>query len=133
MSIHHEVVLPAEPAQIYELLTNGAKFGAATGQPGKGGGAEGAYFQLFGDWLSGRQIELVPNERIVQAWRFMDWEPGVYSIVRFTLTPEDGGTRLVLDQVGVPEAAYEHVRTNWHGFYFDPMAEHFEKELVGAF
>ncbi len=130
MSIYQEVSFKAKPEEIYELLTNGAKFGEVTGQPGKGGGAEGAYFQLFGDWLQGRQIELVPNERIVQAWRFMDWDPGVYSIVRFTLTPDNGGTKLVLEQVGVPEVVHEHVRTNWDGFYFDPMAAHFEGRLA---
>jgi hypothetical protein len=37
--------------------------------PGKGGGSEGACFSLFGDWISGRQIELVTNERVVQVWR----------------------------------------------------------------
>jgi hypothetical protein len=44
--------------------------------PGKGG-AEGACFSLFGGWVSGRQIELAPNERITQAWRMTDWAPGV--------------------------------------------------------
>jgi hypothetical protein len=40
--IHLEVTIPAaRPEQVYELLTNGAKFGDATGQPGKGGGAPG--------------------------------------------------------------------------------------------
>jgi activator of HSP90 ATPase len=57
-----------------------------TGQPGKGGGAQGAY-SLFGDWLEGRQVELVPDQRISQAWRFTDWEPGVYSMVRFYFEP----------------------------------------------
>lgn len=126
MQIHVETTLPAAPERIYELLTNGAKFGEVTGQPGKGGGSAGAYFSLFNDWLEGRQIELVPNERIVQAWRFMDWDPGVYSIVRFTLTPEDRGTKLVVDQHGVPEAFQEHVETNWKPFYFVPFAKYFE-------
>ena len=121
--IHFEVSLPASPARYYELLTNGAKFGDVTGQPGKGGGGEGAIFELFGGWLTGRQIELAKNERITQAWRFRDWQPGVYSVVRFTLAPEGTGTKLTMDQDGVPDDVYEHVRTNWKGFYFDPFAK----------
>jgi acetyl esterase/lipase len=27
----------------------------------------------------GRQVELVPNQRIVQAWRVADWKPGDYN------------------------------------------------------
>ena len=124
--IHLETTIPgATPEQIYGLLTNGAKFGDVTGQPGKGGGAQGAYFALFGDWLEGRQVELVPGERISQAWRFTDWEPGVYSMVRFTLTRDDGGTKLVVDQDGVPDDVHEHVRTNWSAFYFQPLIKHF--------
>ena len=124
--IHLEATIPgATSEQVYELLTNGAKFGEVTGQPGKGGGAQGAYFSLFGDWLEGRQVELVPGQRISQAWRFTDWEPGVYSMVRFTLTRDGGGTRLVVDQDGVPDDVHEHVRTNWTGFYFDPFIKHF--------
>lgn len=74
------------------------------------------YFSLFNGWLDRRQIELVPNERVVQAWPFTDWEQGVDSIVRFTLTPKGAGTKLVVDQHEVPEALQEHVATNWQGF-----------------
>jgi activator of HSP90 ATPase len=125
MNIHQEVTINAPPDRIYELLTNGAKFGDVTGKPGKGGGAPGAFFSLFDGWLQGRQVELVANERIAQAWRFMDWEPGIYSAVRFELKPEGTGTRIILDQDGVPEAFHEHVKTNWDGFYFAPFKKHF--------
>jgi activator of HSP90 ATPase len=125
MPIHQEATFPAPPERVYELLTNGAKFGDVTGKPGKGGGSEGAVFSLFGEWLEGRQIELVPNERVVQAWRFRDWDPGVYSIVRFTLTREASGTKLAVDHDAYPVAFHEHLSTNWRPFYFDPLAKHF--------
>jgi activator of HSP90 ATPase len=124
--INIEVTIPgAAPEQVYQLLTNGAKFGDVTGQPGKGGGAAGAYFSLFDGWLEGRQVELVPNERISQAWRFTDWEPGIYSMVRLTLTREGDGTKMIVYQDGVPADVQEHVRTNWRGFYFEPFIKHF--------
>ena len=125
MKIHQEVTYPVAPGAIYELLTNGAKFGTVTGHPGKGGGVPGAMFSLFNEWIEGRQIELVPNERIVQAWRMQNWEPGVYSLVRFTLTPEGTGTKLLLDHEGYPETFHEHISTNWSPFYFEPFARHF--------
>ena len=64
---------PRAPSATTSSSINGAKFGDVTGQPGKGGGSEGAYFELFGDWLQGRQIELKKNERVTQAWRFSSW------------------------------------------------------------
>jgi hypothetical protein len=46
----------------------------------------GGAFTLFGGHITGRHIELVPDQRIVQAWRVVDWIPVVYSIVKFELT-----------------------------------------------
>ncbi|MGZ6519411.1 MAG: SRPBCC domain-containing protein [Bacteroidia bacterium] len=124
-TIHLEATIPASPERIYELLINGAKFGNVTGKPGKGAGSEGAYLSLFDGWIQGRQIELIPNKSVIQAWRFKDWDPGIFSIVRFTLIPEGNNTKLVVDQHLHPVAAHEQVLANWQPFYFDPFIKHF--------
>lgn len=99
----------AAPEQVYELLTDGVKFGEVTGLPGEGGGGQGAAFSLFGGHVTGCQVELVPGRMISQAWRSTGWEPGVYSMVRFTLSPAGHGTRLAVHQDGVPEEMREHM------------------------
>ncbi|MEP6648123.1 MAG: SRPBCC domain-containing protein [Saprospiraceae bacterium] len=131
-AIHLERSYPTTPDAIYKLLINGAKFGDVTGIPGKGGGTEGAFFSIFGDFVTGRQIELVPNERISQAWRMMDWVPGQYSIVRFTFVQEGRHTRFVVDQAGHPEEFHEHISTNWEGFYFRPFEKYFGEIHVSS-
>ena len=93
MPIHQEAIIDAAPQRVYAVLTDGERFAAATGQPAQLSDQEGATFSFFGGRVEGRQVELVPGERIVQAWRFggnhpETWEAGVYSIVRFTLIPE---------------------------------------------
>jgi activator of HSP90 ATPase len=129
-SFHAEATFPAEAAKVYELLINGAKFGDVTGMPGKGGGTQGAYFSLFGDFITGRQIELIPNERIVQAWRMMDWEEGAYSIVQFNFVQDGSNTKLIIDHYGYPERHHDHIITNWEPFYIAPFAKYFEAALV---
>jgi activator of HSP90 ATPase len=122
MPIHQEASFPVEPARIYELLTDGARFSSLVGRRGRGGAAEGDWFSLLGDRLEGRQIELARGERIVQAWRLAEWEPGVYSIVRFTLIPEMSGTRVVIDQAAYPDEFHERLANIWTSLYFQPMA-----------
>ena len=75
--IHLETAIPgAAPEQIYELLTNGAKFADVTGQPGKGGGAAGsdrstrsgspaggASYQLWPHWLQRTIRPVAPRFR----------------------------------------------------------------------
>jgi hypothetical protein len=82
--------------------------------------------------VSIRQIELVPGERVVQAWRFGDahpdvWDPGVYSIVRFTLTAEGDQTRFVVDHDAIPAEWHEHIEAGYPIFYQEPMTSYFAK------
>jgi uncharacterized protein YndB with AHSA1/START domain len=66
VSIHQETLVPAPPERVFELLTGGAMFGAATGQPAQITDREGDAFSLFDGRVEGRQIELVPGRRVVQ-------------------------------------------------------------------
>ena len=67
----------------------------------------GGAFTLFGGYITGRHIELVPNERIVQAWRAGGWDPGIYSIARFELVEQGSGTKIVFDHTGFPKGEAE--------------------------
>jgi activator of HSP90 ATPase len=127
MSIHQEATFPVAPERIYALLTDGARLSSLVGRRGRGSSAEGAWFSLFGDRLEGRQIELVRYERVVQAWRLADWEPGVYAIVCFTMTSEGTGTRVMVDQDGYPASSKEVLANPWRSLYFEPMARHFSR------
>ena len=133
MSIHQEALIAAPPQQVFEMLTNGTLFSAATGQPALITDREGDSFSLFGGRVEGRQIELVPGHRVVQAWRFgaehpSPWEPGVYSTVRFTLEPADDGTRLMIDHTGIPAEWIEHISGGYPTFYEDPIMKFFANE-----
>jgi uncharacterized protein YndB with AHSA1/START domain len=70
MSVHHVVRIAAPPQQVFELLTSGSLFSAATGMPAEITNRQGDPFSIFGGRVEGRQIELVPGQRVVQAWRF---------------------------------------------------------------
>src|SRR5882724_11732191 len=106
-TIHHEVNLPAAPSRVYEALVNGEKFAEITGAPASGEGTEGAAFSSFGGHITGRHIELVSGKRVVQAWRAKTWPEGEYSIVRFELSADGKGTKLVFDHAGFPADSKE--------------------------
>jgi activator of HSP90 ATPase len=130
MSIHQETLIAAAPQQVYELLTTGSRFSAATEMPAEITDREGDPFSLFGGRIEGRQIELVPGQRVVQAWRFGNahpspWESGVYSTLRFTLEPAGDSTRLVIDHTGIPAEWIEHISSGYPSFYQDPIGRFF--------
>ena len=138
-AIHQEAFFPVAPERVYRLLTDSRKFAAATDRPATIGAAEGEPFSIFGGYIEGRQIELVPGRRIVQAWRGADWAPGIFSIVRFTLIREEAGTRLTVDHDGYPEGEspmypswHEHLEANWPVFYFNPFARYLASYAVAG-
>jgi activator of HSP90 ATPase len=122
-SIHQDVPFKASPQQIYDALLDSKQFASFTGRPAEIDPKEGGAFSLFGDLVSGRNVELVPKQRIVQAWRPASWDKGIYSIVKFELTPQGSGTLIVFDHTGFPEGKYDGLLSGWNGHYWGPLAK----------
>ena len=125
--IHQEVTFQASPARVYDALMESAQFSALSGAPADVSREVGGPFSLFGGAIVGRNVELAPSKRIVQAWRATPWADGAYSIVRFELAGEGAGTRLTLDHTGFPEGEEEHLTTGWHRNYWEPLRTHLAK------
>ena len=134
-SIHQEPVFPSSRKRVYEALTDAKQFGRIErlgAQSGMSPGNKsteisrqvGGAFTLFGGHIVGRHIELVPNQRIVQAWRVVDWNPGVYSIVKFELIEQDSGTRIIFDHAGFPEGKAHHLAEGWTANYWQPLRKY---------
>ena len=126
--IRQEIVINASPDKVYAALTDADKFsGFSGGAPAQIDATDGGEISLFGGAITGRNIQLVPNQMVVQAWRVSQgdgaWGDGVYSIVRFELKAKGGDTEVILEQDGFPEAAREHLDPGWHKMYWEPLRE----------
>jgi hypothetical protein len=66
-------------------------------------------------------LGLVPNERIVQAWRVVTWDPGVYSIVKFDLREQGSGSRIVFDHGGFPMGQAAQLAEGWKSNDWEPL------------
>ena len=113
ITIHQELEFNASPQQLYEALLDSKQFTEFSGRPAEINREVGGAFSLFKGHIIGRNLELAPNERIVQAWRVVTWPEGTYSIVRFELKPQGAGTRLVFDHIGFPEGLHDHLAAGW--------------------
>lgn len=134
-AIHQEVAFNAKPERIYEILTDASLFqkvellSAAmnsrdvTSHPAVIGRAPGTAFSLFGNYIVGRQIDLVPDRLVVQAWRVESWPSGIYSIARFELAADGSKTKLVFDHTGFPSGKAEHLASGWYANYWDPLSK----------
>ena len=134
-SIHQEPVFKANRKLVYEALTDskqsdkviqlsGVMQSMHLGEkPAEISREVGGAFTLFGGYITGRQVELVPGERIVQAWRTGGWPSGVYSIAKFELVEQGSGTRIVFDHTGFPKGEAESLASGWKAHYWEPLAK----------
>jgi activator of HSP90 ATPase len=132
-SIHQEPVFAASRKRVYEALTDAKQFdkviqlsGALQAmhlpdKPAAISRAVGGAFTLFGGYITGRHVELVPNMRIVQAWRTGSWAPGVYSIAKFELVEQGSGSKIVFDHTGFPKGEAEVLASGWKTHYWGPL------------
>jgi activator of HSP90 ATPase len=121
-AIHQEEDFKCGAQRIYEALLDAGQFRAFSG----GRAAEihreaGGAFSLFDGHIVGRNVELVSNRRIVQAWRSASWPEGIYSIARFELLEQPGGTRIVFDHTGFPPQMAESLESGWNENYWTPL------------
>jgi uncharacterized protein YndB with AHSA1/START domain len=122
LAIHQEVTINASPDVVYGVLTTSEQFARMTGGRAADISNEiGGAVSMFGGDIRAMNVELVPGKRVVQAWRSFRWPEGVYSIVRFELTPAGKGTKLVFDQAGYPEEAHAMLEGGWSQMYWQPM------------
>jgi activator of HSP90 ATPase len=135
-SIHQEINFPASKKRVYDALTDAKQFEQVVhlsdamksrmppnAPPTRISTDPGGTFSTFGGLIVGMQIELVPNQRIVQAWRPAYWKPGVYSLVKFALADADGGTKLTLDHRGFPDGDGQSLLDGWNKNYWEPLAK----------
>jgi activator of HSP90 ATPase len=124
-TIHQEEDFKASPARIYEALLDTKQFTAMSGGMAASIQREvGGTFSVFDGHIVGRNLELVPNRRIVQAWRVVPWPEGIYSIARFELNTQGSGTRIVFDHTGFPPKLAESLLSGWNEHYWDALRKY---------
>lgn len=128
-AIHQDIEFQAPPQRIYAALLDAKQFSAFTGAPAEIDGQAGGAFSCFGGMITGRNVEVIPDKRIVQAWRVKIWPEGTYSIVSFALQPQGTGTRLAMTHDGFPDGMRAHLNGEmpdggWHRMYWEPLRKY---------
>ena len=130
-TIQQTIQLRAAPREVYQAIMNSRRHAAFTGMPASISGKAGGKFTIGeDDLIRGRQLELVPDERIVQAWAIaMDgWPLGHESKLTLRLAAVEGGTRLEMTHEGVPVVCAAPVAQGWQAYYWLPLKKYLEDE-----
>jgi uncharacterized protein YndB with AHSA1/START domain len=120
--------IPASAQEIYDAWLDSRAHSQMTGGDASMTDEVGAEVTAWNGYITGRNLALVPAERIVQAWRttkFTDEHED--SIITLTLEEVDDGTLLTLVHSNVPDGQTTYEGGGWQQHYFEPMKAYFSK------
>jgi activator of HSP90 ATPase len=118
--------IPAEPALVYQALTNAATIQLWTGEKAIMSTIPGSEFALWEDSIEGKNISFEENKKIVQQWYFGD-QPEE-SIVTIILHENKKGTSLELLHTNIPDEAFDDIVEGWNEAYMGGLIEFYKEE-----
>lgn len=126
-AIKQVITVNAAPHDVFEALMDSGKHSLLTGDKAIISRKVGGKFTAYGDYIEGKNLEIVKDRKIVQSWRASDWPEGHYSKVTFEFKALGGKTRLSFTQEDVPAGQFNEIKKGWIDFYWKPMKAMFSK------
>jgi len=125
--VRQSATFKATPHQVYEALMDSRQHARFTGDAASISRKVGGKIMAYGGYITGANLELASDKKIVQTWRASDWPEGHISKVTFRMTAVKGGTRLTFTHSGVPDEQFEAIKRGWIEHYWTPMKAMLEK------
>ncbi len=128
--LEQDIFINATPHEIYEALMDSRKHSKFTEGKAKISKEVGGKFTIDDGYITGTNVELILDKKIVQAWRADEdnWPKKHFSTITIILNEEKEGTKLEFTQEGVPEECYESISKGWQEYYWDPLRLFVEKK-----
>ena len=120
-NIKQVVTFSAAPHDLYEMIMDSKKHAAFSGSSAKMSRRINGAFAAYGGWIKGKNLKLIPDRLVVQAWRGADWPKDHYSKAMFLFTKTKNGTKLTFGQTGVPVEKYPDINSGWRTQYWAKM------------
>lgn len=117
----------AEPSEIYNAWLDSELHGKMTGGEAECSKEIAYSFSAWDGYITGENIDLVENEKIVQSWRTSEFgENDEDSLLQIKLTKVLEGTEVSLIHTNIPEGQTQYLQ-GWQDHYFTPMKAFFQK------
>lgn len=120
-------IVPASSAEIYKAWLDSKGHSKMTGAKARVSNKVGDSFQAWDGYISGTNLELTPDKKIVQSWRTVEFdESEADSRIEVTLEDVKDGTKIKLEHTDLPPHGGQYEQ-GWIDNYFEPMKKYFSK------
>ncbi|MGE0088747.1 MAG: SRPBCC domain-containing protein [Bacteroidales bacterium] len=116
-------IIPSTPDEVFIALTNPLTIELWSGYPAVMSVEPGSEFSLWDGDITGKNIEIEVNKKLIQEWYFGDTE--IPSIATINLLEHKKGTIVELFHSNIPDEDFENITTGWNEYYFDAIIDFF--------
>ena len=122
-NIKRYYTLKADPKDVFNALTNKRMLEIWTGENAEMEPVADTEFSLWDGSITGLNIEIEENRKIVQQWYF--GQENEKSIVTIKIHPQKKGSSVELLHTNIPDEAFENISEGWDEDYFGALNELF--------
>ena len=126
-SLTLQLELPISAEVVYNAWLSSEEHSNMTGGPATCENHVGGKHTAWDGYIRGENLELVPNEKIVQSWRTPEFEENDEdSILEITFeSTGSGGCKITLQHTNIPEGQTQYEQ-GWLDHYLEPMKNYFK-------
>ncbi|MDM8160126.1 SRPBCC domain-containing protein [Labilibaculum sp. K2S] len=110
--------------EVYNALTNSFQIELWTGYPAVMDENPGTIFSLWEGDITGVNLEIVKDYKIVQEWFFGETENP--SIVTLLIKKAGSRSRIELTHTNIPDEAYDEIVEGWKDYYLGSVKNFLE-------
>lgn len=115
--------------ELFSAWLDTHKHSAMTGSLAKMSKKIGNKFEAWDGYITGENIDIEQNKRVVQSWRTSDFPPGnKNSRLEILFEEGKGKTKITLIHTDIPKGQGKNYKKGWKDFYFTPMKAFFREK-----
>ena len=123
-----KTIIASSPEVIYNAWLDSEQHSQMTGGEASISDNTDEHFTAWDGYITGKNIELHLNERIIQSWRTTEFDDDDNdSIIEIVLKKVDLGTELTLTHTNLPDHGEQYI-AGWEEHYFRPMKQFFSAQ-----
>ncbi len=113
----------AEPSDVYSALTNPYTIELWSGYPAVMTEEPESEFSLWEGDIVGRNLEFIPDRKVVQEWYFGD--QAERSVVTITIHPDKGNSSVTVEHTNIPDEDFAEIAEGWREYYIGAIIAFF--------
>jgi len=118
--------IKSSPEEVFNAMTNPLTLELWTGYNATFQKEANTEFSLWDGDITGMNLEIVPDKKLVQEWYFEDTKEK--SVVTIELTKQDDKTQIELHHINIPDEAFSNIGEGWNKYYFGALKKYLESK-----